>query len=134
VAGEVTGQRGEVWIRAVGGEDLGVVGAPIARRRSRSSARDTTAARLRCSPWATTESTNSTSSSGSRTAICLVIPSWYRTGMHLALASIFDDARFWRSLRDDLERARGLGPAHALSRRGAPAPAVSGSFNGSARR
>jgi hypothetical protein len=47
-----------------------------ARRRSRSSARVTTEARLRASPDATALSTNSTSSSGSRTAICLLIPVW----------------------------------------------------------
>src|SRR5680860_169367 len=45
-----------------------------ARRRSRSSARVTTAARLRSVPVSTSSSTNSTRSSGSRTAICLLIP------------------------------------------------------------
>jgi len=53
----------------------------IARRRSRSRARVTTAARLRCLPVLTIGSTNSTRSSGSRTAICLLIPGRYRCGI-----------------------------------------------------
>lgn len=48
--------------------------AAIARRRSRLSARVTTAARLGSAPAPTSSSTNSTSSSERRTAICLLIP------------------------------------------------------------
>lgn len=50
------------------------------RRRSRSSARVTTAARLRSVPAWTTSSTKATNSSGRRTAICLLIPQWYQSG------------------------------------------------------
>src|SRR5260370_797636 len=57
--------------------------AGICRRRSRSRARGTTTALLLAWPSATSRSTKSTMSSGSLTAICLLIPLWYQFGMRI---------------------------------------------------
>jgi hypothetical protein len=54
--------------------------AAIVRRRSRSSALVTTAARLCPAPETTASSTKATSSSDRRTAIWMLIPEWYHIG------------------------------------------------------
>jgi hypothetical protein len=58
--------------------------AAISRRRSRSSALSTNDARLSACRWSTSLSMKSTTSSGSRTAICLVTVQWYCYGMQIA--------------------------------------------------